>query len=31
MLEDVPNLASIFGYTNAPWTLKSDRRTRGRC
>ncbi|CAM3905943.1 flavin-containing monooxygenase [Smaragdicoccus niigatensis] len=24
MLEDVPNLAWIFGYTNAPWTLKSD-------
>jgi len=24
MLSDVPNLASIFGYTNASWTLKSD-------
>ena len=24
MVEDVPNLAWIFGYTNAPWTLKSD-------
>ena len=24
MLSDVPNLASIFGYTNAAWTLKSD-------
>lgn len=24
MLEDVPNMAWIFGYTNAPWTLKSD-------
>ena len=24
MLQDVPNLASIAGYTNASWTLKSD-------
>ncbi|MCM1959080.1 NAD(P)/FAD-dependent oxidoreductase [Acinetobacter modestus] len=24
MLEDVPNLAMIFGYTNSSWTLKSD-------
>ncbi|HEY1862171.1 MAG TPA: NAD(P)/FAD-dependent oxidoreductase [Roseiarcus sp.] len=24
MLSDIPNLASIFGYTNASWTLKSD-------
>lgn len=24
LLEDVPNLAWFFGYTNAPWTLKSD-------
>ncbi len=24
MYSDVPNLASIFGYTNASWTLKSD-------
>jgi monooxygenase len=24
LVEDVPNLAWIFGYTNAPWTLKSD-------
>ena len=24
MLEDVPNFATIFGYTNASWTLKSD-------
>ncbi len=24
MLSGVPNLASIFGYTNASWTLKSD-------
>jgi len=24
LVENVPNLAWIFGYTNAPWTLKSD-------
>ena len=24
MLSDVPNLAFIFGYTNASWTLKVD-------
>ena len=24
LLEDVPNFALAFGYTNAPWTLKSD-------
>ena len=24
MFNDVPNLASVFGYTNASWTLKSD-------
>jgi monooxygenase len=24
MFSDVPNFASIFGYTNASWTLKSD-------
>jgi cation diffusion facilitator CzcD-associated flavoprotein CzcO len=24
MLEDVPNLALAFGYTNASWTLKAD-------
>ena len=24
MLEDVPNLAMIFGYTNSSWTLKAD-------
>ena len=24
MLEDVPNLAFIFGYTNSSWTLKAD-------
>jgi monooxygenase len=24
LVEGLPNLAWIFGYTNAPWTLKSD-------
>ena len=24
LVEDVPNFAMAFGYTNAPWTLKSD-------
>lgn len=24
MLEDVPNLCMIFGYTNSSWTLKAD-------
>ncbi|MPZ35360.1 MAG: NAD(P)-binding protein [Rhodospirillales bacterium] len=24
MYSDVPNLASVFGYTNASWTLKAD-------
>eukprot|EP00592_Proboscia_alata_P000855 CAMPEP_0194372064 /NCGR_PEP_ID=MMETSP0174-20130528/20349_1 /TAXON_ID=216777 /ORGANISM="Proboscia alata, Strain PI-D3" /LENGTH=521 /DNA_ID=CAMNT_0039150341 /DNA_START=231 /DNA_END=1796 /DNA_ORIENTATION=+ len=24
MIEDVPNFAWIFGYVNAPWTLKCD-------
>lgn len=24
LLQDVPNLAYLFGYTNAPWTLKID-------
>jgi monooxygenase len=24
MLSDVPNLAVVFGYTNASWTLKAD-------
>ena len=23
-MEDIPNMAWVFGYTNAPWTLKSD-------
>jgi len=24
LMQDVPNLAWIIGYTNAPWTLKAD-------
>ena len=24
MFEDVPNFASVFGYTNASWTLRAD-------
>ena len=24
MLRDVPNMAMVFGYTNASWTLKAD-------
>jgi cation diffusion facilitator CzcD-associated flavoprotein CzcO len=24
MFSDVPNLAAVFGYTNASWTLKAD-------
>ena len=24
MFGNVPNLAQVFGYTNASWTLKSD-------
>jgi monooxygenase len=24
LYSDIPNLASVFGYTNASWTLKSD-------
>ena len=31
MYSDVPNLASVFGYTNASWTLKSDLAARYVC
>jgi monooxygenase len=24
LMQDIPNLAAVFGYTNAPWTLKAD-------
>jgi cation diffusion facilitator CzcD-associated flavoprotein CzcO len=31
MIEDVPNLAFAFGYTNASWTLKCDLTARYLC
>ncbi len=31
MYSDVPNFASIFGYTNASWTLKSDLASEYVC
>ncbi|HEX4871287.1 MAG TPA: NAD(P)/FAD-dependent oxidoreductase [Nevskiaceae bacterium] len=31
LLEGVPNLAFIVGYTNAPWTLKADLSSRYFC
>ncbi|SFM33244.1 flavin-containing monooxygenase [Marinobacter zhejiangensis] len=31
MMQDVPNYAWIFGYTNAPWTLKCDIGGRYIC
>lgn len=31
MYSDVPNLASVFGYTNASWTLKADLTCRYVC
>jgi len=31
MLEDLPNLAFTFGYTNASWTLKSDITSEWIC
>lgn len=31
MLSDVPNLAFVFGYTNASWTLKADLCTDYLC
>ena len=31
MLEDLPNLAFSFGYTNASWTLKCDLTSRYLC
>lgn len=24
LVQDLPNFAAVFGYTNAPWTLKAD-------
>jgi monooxygenase len=31
MYSDVPNMASVFGYTNASWTLKADLTSRYVC
>jgi cation diffusion facilitator CzcD-associated flavoprotein CzcO len=31
LLQDTPNFACIFGYTNAPWTLKADIAARYVC
>ncbi len=31
MMQDLPNLAWIIGYTNAPWTLKADLASRYVC
>ncbi|MBX7192686.1 MAG: NAD(P)/FAD-dependent oxidoreductase [Sandaracinaceae bacterium] len=31
MLDDVPNLACAFGYTNASWTLKADLTAEHVC
>ena len=31
LIEDIPNLAWIVGYTNASWTLKSDIAARYLC
>jgi monooxygenase len=31
LVEDLPNFAWIFGYTNAPWTLKSDLAGKYLC
>lgn len=31
MIQDVPNFIWVFGYTNAPWTLKCDITARYLC
>ena len=31
MIEGVPNLAAVFGYTNASWTLKADLTSAWVC
>ncbi len=31
LIQNVPNLAYILGYTNAPWTLKADIASRYVC
>lgn len=31
LVQDVPNCGILFGYTNAPWTLKADLAARYLC
>jgi monooxygenase len=31
MLQDIPNMGFVFGYTNAPWTLKVDLTANYLC
>ncbi|MDT0634611.1 NAD(P)/FAD-dependent oxidoreductase [Spectribacter hydrogenoxidans] len=31
LVENIPNMAWVFGYTNAPWTLKADLAARYLC
>jgi cation diffusion facilitator CzcD-associated flavoprotein CzcO len=31
MIENIPNFSWVFGYTNAPWTLKCDIASRYIC
>ncbi|WXL24931.1 NAD(P)/FAD-dependent oxidoreductase [Ectopseudomonas mendocina] len=31
MLQDIPNMGFVLGYTNAPWTLKADLTARYLC
>ena len=31
MLSDIPNMVSVFGYTNASWTLRADLISRFGC
>jgi cation diffusion facilitator CzcD-associated flavoprotein CzcO len=31
LMQDLPNMAFIFGYTNASWTLKADIASRYVC
>lgn len=31
LLQDVPNMGFVFGYTNAPWTLKADMTASYLC
>jgi monooxygenase len=31
LMQDIPNMAFIFGYTNASWTLKADIASRYVC